>query len=141
MEQTLVLLKPDAVQRGLCGEILGRFERKGLLITALRMLQFDEELVRLHYQEHVAKPFFPELAAYIQSGPVVALVLEGDRAVSQVRALVGSTDPLQAVPGSIRGDYALSVTQNVVHASDSPESARRERERFFPPAAEGGRTK
>ena len=137
MEKTLVLLKPDAVRRGLCGAILNRFEQKGLQVEALRMLSFDEALVRKHYQEHVEKAFFPELAAYILSGPVVALVLMGSRAVEQVRHLVGATDPLQAGAGTIRGDYALNVTENVVHASDSLNSASVEIMRFFPEYKKG----
>lgn len=131
-ERTLVLCKPDAVGRGLVGEIVGRIEAKGLRITDVRMLTVDEELARRHYAEHVEKPFFPELLAFITKGPTVAMVVEGTEAVSVVRTLMGATNPREAAPGTIRGDLAVEVTENLVHGSDSPESAARELEIFFP---------
>jgi len=132
MEQTLVLLKPDAVERRLVGEILGRFERKGLTITAMKLIQITPELAKRHYVEHVSKPFYPGLEAYITSGPVVAAILEGPEVVSVVRLMVGPTNGLVAPAGTIRGDFSLSNQQNLVHASDSPESAEREINIFFP---------
>ena len=132
MEKTLVLLKPDAVARNLVGEILARFECKGLTITAMKMLTVTPELAKRHYAEHVAKPFYPDLERYITDGPVVALILEGPEAVSVVRTLVGPTNGILAPPGTIRGDYSLSQQYNIVHASDSPQSATREIAVFFP---------
>ena len=132
IERTLVLVKPDGVKRGLVGEVISRFERLGLRIAALRMLLVDEELAARHYAEHLEKPFYPELLSFITSGEVVAMVLEGESAISQVRKLMGPTDPKQAPPGTIRGDFAVEITENVVHGSDGPESAAREIGIFFP---------
>jgi nucleoside-diphosphate kinase len=130
-ESTFVMVKPDGVARGLVGEIISRFERRGLRLERMRMLQIDEDLARHHYAEHVDKPFFPELLAFITSGPVVAMEWSGESAVTAVRDLMGATDPRQAAPGTIRADYGLVVTQNLVHGSDSPQSATRELELFF----------
>ena len=132
MEKTLVLLKPDAVDRKLVGEILSRFERKGLTIAAMKMLTVTPELAKRHYEEHVAKPFYPGLERYITGGPTVALILEGPEVIDVVRTLVGPTNGIVASPGTIRGDYSLSHQQNLVHASDSPQSAAREIAIFFP---------
>ncbi|MGH2720165.1 MAG: nucleoside-diphosphate kinase [Actinomycetota bacterium] len=132
MERTLVLVKPDGVRRGLVGEVIGRLERKGLTIAALRMLTVDEALARRHYAEHVDKPFFAELLAFITSGPVVALAAEGPEAVGVVRTLMGPTDPKKAAPGTIRGDFGIVITENIVHGSDSSGSAARELAIFFP---------
>lgn len=132
IERTLVLVKPDGVRRGLVGEVISRFERQGLRIAAMRMLVVDEELAARHYAEHVEKPFYPELLSFITSGEVVAMVLEGESAISQVRKLMGPTDPKQAPPGTIRGDFAVEITENIVHGSDGPESAAREIGIFFP---------
>ncbi len=132
MERTLILVKPDAFARGLTGEIVARFERKGLRLIALKQMTMARELAERHYAEHVEKPFFGELVSFITSGPLVAMVLEGDRAVDAARQVIGATDPLQAGPGSIRGDYAIAVGQNMVHGSDSGESAVREVALFFP---------
>jgi len=132
MQQTLVLLKPDAVERRLVGEILGRFERKGLTLTAMMLMQITPEFSKRHYAEHVSKPFYVGLEAYITSGPVVAAILEGPEAIKVVRAMVGPTNGIDAPAGTIRGDLSLSPQQNLVHASDSPESAKREIELFFP---------
>lgn len=131
--RTLILIKPDAFERGLTGEILARFERKGLRITDLRMLQADEAIANEHYAEHVEKPFFGELVSFITGGPLVAAVLEGHEAVPAARQVIGATNPLDAAPGSIRGDYALEVTFNMVHGSDSDESAEREIGIWFGP--------
>jgi nucleoside-diphosphate kinase len=132
MERTLVLVKPDGVRRGLVGEVIGRLERKGLRLTALRMLAVDDSLARRHYAEHVDRPFFGELISFITSGPVVAMAVEGTEAVSVVRTLMGVTDPRKAAPGTLRGDLALEITENIVHGSDSPASAERELALFFP---------
>src|ERR671915_40736 len=132
MDRTLILVKPDAFARHLTGEIIARFERKGLRIVALKHMQMDRELASQHYAEHEGKPFFGELVEFITSGPLVAMVLEGYEAVGAARQVIGATNPLEAAPGSIRGDYALEVGQNMVHGSDSPESARREVGLFFP---------
>ena len=132
MERTLILVKPDAFARGLTGEIIARFERKGLRIVALQHMTMSEELASRHYAEHEGKPFFGELVEFITSGPIVAMVLEGDSAITAARQVIGATNPLEASPGSIRGDYALEVGQNMVHGSDSPESAEREAKLFFP---------
>jgi len=132
MERTLILVKPDAFARGLTGEILARFERKGLRIVRLRHMVVSEELARRHYAEHEGKPFFGELVAFITSGPLVAFVLEGEEAITAARQVIGATNPLEAAPGSIRGDFALEVGQNMVHGSDSNESAEREANLFFP---------
>src|ERR1700752_3261336 len=131
MDRTLILVKPDAFARGLTGEIIARFERKGLHIVALKHMTVDEDLARRHYAEHEGKPFFRELVEFITSGPLVAMVLEGAQAVTAARQLIGATNPLDAAPGSIRGDYAIEVGQNMVHGSDSPESATREVALFF----------
>ncbi|MBG91059.1 MAG: nucleoside-diphosphate kinase [Actinobacteria bacterium] len=131
MEKTLVLIKPDGVSRGLVGEVLGRFEQKGLKISELKMMQMTDELSDRHYAEHVDKPFYPRLKAFILSGPIVAMVLEGDRAIEVVRRLVGDTDSAEAAPGTIRGDLSLSKGENIIHASDSSESAQRELALFF----------
>ena len=132
MEETLVLIKPDGVKRQLCGEILSRYERKGLEIKAMKLLQTPQELAEEHYAEHKDKPFFGELVDFITSGPVLAFILGGQNAVASVRAINGATNPLDATPGSIRGDYALTLDSNVVHASDSAESAAREMKLWFP---------
>ncbi|MEW6074372.1 MAG: nucleoside-diphosphate kinase [Planctomycetota bacterium] len=146
MERTLVLLKPDAVQRGLVGAILARFEAKGLKLVGLKMRRFPAALLREHYRPHAAKPFFANLVEFMTSGPVVALVLEGRGAIDVVRKLVGATNAAKAEPGTIRGDLGLSFSNNLVHASDGPESARSELALWFPdpselsewtPAAEG----
>ena len=130
-QRTLILIKPDAFARGLSGEIVARFERKGLRIVALRHMTMTRELAGQHYAEHAEKPFFGELVDFITSGPLVAMVLEGDQAVEAARQVIGATNPLQATTGSIRGDYAIAVGQNMVHGSDSPESAAREVALFF----------
>src|SRR5918998_1376493 len=132
LERTLILVKPDAFARGLSGEIIARFERKGLKIVALRHMQVTEDLAKQHYAEHEGKPFFGELVAFITSGPLVAMVLEGHEAVKAARQVIGATNPLESAPGSIRGDFAVEVGQNMVHGSDSPESAEREAKLFFP---------
>jgi len=131
MSQTLVLVKPDAFARGLTGEIIARFERKGLRIAALRQMTVDTELAQRHYEEHEGKPFFSDLVEFITSGPLVAMVLEGEEVVPAARQVIGATNPLEASPGSIRGDFAIEVGQNLVHGSDSPESAAREVSLFF----------
>ena len=132
MDRTLILVKPDAFARGLTGEIIARFERKGLRIVALKYMQMDGALAQRHYAEHEGKPFFGELVDFITSGPLVAMVLEGPYAVQAARQVIGATNPLEAAPGSIRGDFALEVGQNMVHGSDSDESAAREVGLFFP---------
>ena len=132
MDRTLILVKPDAFARGLTGEIISRFERKGLRIAALRHMTMDQELAQRHYAEHEGKPFFGELVDFITSGPLVAMVLEGESAVPAARQVIGATNPLEAAPGSIRGDFALEVTFNMVHGSDSDESAEREIGIWFP---------
>jgi nucleoside-diphosphate kinase len=132
MDRTLILVKPDAFARNLTGEIIARFERKGLRIAALRHMTMDAQLAEQHYAEHQGKPFFGELVSFITSGPLVAMVLEGEHAVVAARQVIGATNPLEAAPGSIRGDFAVEVGQNMVHGSDSPESAEREAELFFP---------
>ena len=134
MSRTLILVKPDAFARGLTGEIIARFERKGLRITALRHMQVTEDLARRHYAEHEGKPFFGELVGFITSGPIVAMVLEGEEAIRAARQVIGATNPLEAAPGSIRGDFAIAVGQNMAHGSDSPESGQREAALFFPDA-------
>ena len=132
MDRTLILVKPDAFERRLTGEILARFERKGLTIVAMRHMTVDRELAERHYAEHAEKPFFGDLVDFITGGPLVALVLEGHEAVTAARQVIGATNPLEAAPGSIRGDFAIEVGQNMVHGSDSPESGEREAELFFP---------
>lgn len=134
-ECTLVLLKPDAVRRGLVGEILGRFERKGLVIVALEQRTIDAAMADQHYAEHVERDFYPPLRAFVTSGPLIALVLEGDEAIEVVRAVNGATDGRKAAPGTIRGDLSLSNRENLVHGSDSSESAAREIGLWFPDLA------
>ena len=131
MERTLILVKPDAFARGLTGEIIRRFEDKGLKITALRHMQVTEDLAKQHYAEHDGKPFFGELVEFITGGPLVAMVLEGHEAVKAARQVIGATNPIEAAPGTIRGDYGLEVQTNLVHGSDSNESAAREAGLFF----------
>jgi nucleoside-diphosphate kinase len=132
MERTLILVKPDAFARKLTGEIIGRFERKRLRLIALKLMTMTRELAERHYAEHEGKPFYEELVSFISSGPLVAMVLEGEQAVEAARQVIGATNPLQATTGSIRGDYAIAVGQNMVHGSDSGESAVREVALFFP---------
>ena|SRR5215207_3564271 len=132
MDRTLILVKRDAFGRGLTGEVIARFERKGLRITALKLMTMERELAERHYAEHVEKPFFGDLVEFITSGPLVAMVLQGDEAVTAARQVIGATNPLEASPGSIRGDFALDVQTNLVHGSDSSESATREVGLFFP---------
>jgi nucleoside-diphosphate kinase len=132
MDRTLILVKPDAFARNLTGEIIARFERKGLRLAALKLMTMTRELAQQHYAEHEGKPFFEELVSFITSGPLVAMVLEGEAAVEAARQVIGATNPLQAAPGSIRGDFAVAVGQNMVHGSDAPESAAREVGLFFP---------
>jgi nucleoside-diphosphate kinase len=132
LERSLVLIKPDAVRRGLVGEILGRFERKGLVVEAMVLREMDAELADEHYADHVEKPFYPPLKEFMTSGPLVALVLAGDEVIEVVRSMIGSTDGRKAAAGTIRGDLSLSNRENLVHASDSPESAKRELGLWFP---------
>jgi nucleoside-diphosphate kinase len=132
VERTLILVKPDAFARNLTGEIIARFERKGLTLAALKQTTLTRELAERHYAEHEGKPFFGELVDFITSGPLVAMVLEGESAVKAARQVIGATNPLEASPGSIRGDFAIAVGQNMVHGSDSDESAARESALFFP---------
>jgi nucleoside-diphosphate kinase len=132
VDRTLILVKPDAFARSLTGEIVARFERKGLKIVALKLMTLTEDLARRHYAEHDGKPFFGELVAFITSGPLVAMVLEGRDAVTAARQVIGATNPLEATTGSIRGDFAIEVGKNLVHGSDAPESAARESALFFP---------
>ena len=131
-ERTLVLIKPDAVRRGLIGEIVGRFERKGLTIEAITLRTMTAALADEHYAEHVEKPFYPGVRDFMTGGPLVSLIASGDRAIEVVRMLTGTTDGRTAVPGTIRGDFSLSCQENAVHASDSPESAKREIMLWFP---------
>jgi len=131
-ERTLILVKPDAFERGLTGEAIARFERKGLRLTAFKLMRVDEELANVHYAEHLDKPFFGELVDFITRGELVALVLEGPNAVKAARQVIGATDPIEADAGSIRGEFGTSVTFNLVHGSDSPESAEREIGIWFP---------
>ena len=131
MERTLILVKPDAFARNLTGEIIARFERKGLRLAALKQTTLTRQIADQHYAEHVGKPFFEELAEFITSGPLVAMVLEGEAAVEAARQVIGATNPLEASPGSIRGDFAIEVGTNMVHGSDSAESAAREAALFF----------
>ena len=134
MRRTLILVKPDAFERNLTGEVIARFERKGLRIAALKLMQVDRELAEQHYDEHASKPFFPDLIEFITRGPLVAIVLEGEDAVPAARSLIGATNPIEAAPGSIRGDFALEVTYNLVHGSDSDNTAEREIGLWFPGA-------
>lgn len=131
IEHTFIMVKPDGVARGLVGEVISRFEDKGLTLEKVRGLTISEEMARTHYAEHVDKPFFADLLEFITSGPVVAMEWSGDDAIAACRTLMGATDPKQAVPGTIRGDFGLAVTENIVHGSDAPESAARELEIFF----------
>ena len=133
MPRTLVLLKPDAVQRGLVGELVSRIERRGLRFAAMKLLVMDKELAHRHYAPHVGKPFFEGLVEFITSGPLVAMVIEGENAVEVVRGIIGATNPVDAAPGTIRGDLATSIGLNLVHGSDSPEEAKREIALFFGP--------
>jgi len=131
IQSTFVMVKPDGVRRGLVGEVVSRLERKGLRLARARMLTIDPALAERHYAEHVGKPFFPDLAAFITSGPVLAMEWDGEDAVEVARTLMGATDPKKASPGTIRGDFGLITTENIVHGSDSPASAERELELFF----------
>ena len=135
MERTLILVKPDAFARNLTGEIIVRFERKGLRLVALALMTIDRELASRHYAEHEGKPFYEELVAFITSGPLVAMVLEGEQSIAAARQVIGATNPIEAATGSIRGDYAIAVGQNMVHGSDSSASAAREVGLFFPDLA------
>ena len=132
MDRTLILVKPDAFERALTGEVIARFERKGLKIVAMRHMTVDRPLAEEHYAEHLGKPFYKDLVGFITSGPLVAMVLEGYEAVTAARQVIGATNPLEAAPGSIRGDFGLEVQTNLVHGADSPESAVRETALFFP---------
>jgi nucleoside-diphosphate kinase len=131
-ERTLILIKPDAFARGLSGEIIARFERKGLKLVAMKLMTMSRDLAARHYAEHEGKGFYDELVSFITSGPLVAMVLEGEQAVVAARQVIGATNPLEATTGSIRGDFAIEVGQNMVHGSDSPESGTREVALFFP---------
>ena len=132
VEQTLILIKPDAVERALTGEILTRFEQRGFVLRAARLVQVDRDLAERHYAEHTEKPFFGELVEFITSAPTLALALEGEGAIAVARTTIGATNPADAAPGSIRGDLALAMPNNLVHGSDSQESAARELELWFP---------
>ena len=132
MERTLVLIKPDGVRRNIVGEVISRIERKGLKLVAMELRTLDAGTARTHYEEHAERPFFGSLVEFITGGPLVALVVEGERAVEAFRALAGATDPVTAAPGTVRGDFALEVQQNIVHGSDSTYSADREIKLFFP---------
>jgi nucleoside-diphosphate kinase len=132
LERTLILVKPDGVRRGLIGEVVSRFERLGFRILELKMMVIDQSLASEHYAEHVGKPFYGDLVSYITSGPVVAVALEGESAVEIVRKVMGTTNAAAAAPGTLRGDFAVGITENLVHGSDSPESAARELGLFFP---------
>lgn len=131
IQKSFVMMKPDAVQRRLMGKILSRFEEKGLQIVAVKLMQIDEELAKTHYGEHAEKPFFPSLVEYIISSPALAMVIEGEEAITTIRKLVGATNPLEADLGTIRGDYGMDTGRNIIHASDSPASAEREIGLFF----------
>ena len=133
MQQTLVLLKPDAVQRGLVGKLISRLEDRGLKLVAMKLLRVDKDMAELHYNAHIGKPFFEGLVAFIISSPIVAIVVEGENAVEIVRTLMGTTDPVEAIPGTVRGDLAVSIGLNLIHGSDSPESSSREIDLFFTP--------
>ena len=132
MQRTLVLVKPDGVRRGLAGEVISRLERKGLTLVAMELRTLERETAEQHYGEHRERPFFGELVEFITGGPLVAMVVEGPRAIEAFRALAGATDPVSATPGTIRGDFALEIGENIVHGSDSPFSAEREIKLFFP---------
>lgn len=131
MERSLVFIKPDGVERGLIGEVLARFEKRGIKVTQLELKQLTEDQVKAHYQEHIDKPFFPNLKSYILSGPICLMVLEAPNVISIIRKMVGVTNSAEASPGTIRGDFALTTQNNIIHASDSPESAAREIANFF----------
>jgi nucleoside-diphosphate kinase len=131
VENTFVMVKPDGVRRGLIGEVIGRFEAKGLTLENLRMLTIDAELASRHYAEHVDKPFYGDLVAFITSGPVVAMEWSGENAIPAARSIMGPTDPVAAPPGTIRGDFAVEITENIVHGSDAPASAARELALYF----------
>ena len=131
IQKSFVMMKPDAVPRRLMGKILSRFEEKGLQIVAVKLMQIDEELAKTHYGEHAEKPFFPGLVEYITSSPALAMVIEGEEAITTIRKLVGATNPLEADLGTIRGDYGMDTGRNIIHASDSPASAEREIGLFF----------
>ena len=131
LERTLILIKPDAMARGLAGEILARFERRGLVVQDARLVRVERDLAERHYAEHSEKPFFGELVSFISSGPTLALALEGEGAIATARSTIGATNPAEAIPGSIRGDFALAMPNNLVHGSDSPESAERELALWF----------
>jgi nucleoside-diphosphate kinase len=133
MEKTLVLVKPDGVAKGLTGEIIARFERRGLTVAALKMLKLSKDKAGIHYAEHKERPFFGELVDFITSGPIVTMVISGENAVKIVRTMMGPTNPADAAPGTVRGDFALSIGQNIIHGSDSPASAAREIEIYFTP--------
>lgn len=133
MERTFAMVKPDGVERGLIGEVIKRIEQKGFRLVALKMMVISEELARKHYAEHAEKSFFPELVSFITSGPVVAMVWEGEGVIAALRTMMGKTNPLEAAPGTIRGDLAINVSQNIIHGSDSKESAEREIALFFKP--------
>ncbi|MEU3308247.1 nucleoside-diphosphate kinase [Nocardiopsis sp. NPDC055551] len=132
MERTLVLIKPDGVRRNIVGEVISRIERKGLNLAAMELRTLDADTAKTHYEEHATRPFFESLVDFITGGPLVAMVVEGERAIEAFRALAGATDPVTASPGTIRGDFALEVQQNIVHGSDSTYSAEREIKLFFP---------
>lgn len=131
MQKTLVLVKPDGVKKSLIGEVINRFERRGLKVVALKLMKITEEQAKKHYGEHASKPFFGELVEFITSGPVAAMVISGENAIKAVRTMMGATNPLESTPGSIRGDYALTVAQNIVHGSDGEDSAKAEIANFF----------
>ncbi len=139
MERTFVMLKPDAVKRRLVGEIIRRIEAKNLNIIALKMIHIDRKLAETHYSEHREKPFFKDLVDFVTSGPAVAMIVEGPNAISVIRTMMGATNPFNAAPGTIRGDFGLDLTQNLIHGSDSPQSAARELALFFPEYAEKSR--
>lgn len=131
MERSLIIFKPDAIQRGLAGPILTRLEQRGLKIIGLKLIRIDEQLARKHYAEHEGKPFFTGLVSYITSGPVIVLAAAGDNVIEMIRNMVGATNPLKAAPGTIRGDLAVSIGRNLIHASDKPETGEREVQLFF----------
>jgi nucleoside-diphosphate kinase len=131
MEKTLLLLKPDAVAQGVCGQVIDRFEKRGFKIVAMKMSQITREQAEIHYQEHTEKPFFHELVSFITSGPLIAMVIAGENTIKASRTMMGSTNPIDATAGTIRGDFALSIRNNIIHGSDSLESAEREIKNFF----------
>ncbi len=133
MAKTFVMVKPDGVRRGLVGEVIRRLEQKGLKLKAMKLIQVTGELAARHYAEHQSKPFYPELIAFITSGPSVPMVFEGREAVVVARTIMGATDPVKALPGTVRGDFGIEITENIVHGSDSPESAEREISLYFAP--------